>query len=134
MIESEWIFPDGIEYACGGDNLIVHEIAVKYFIRGLQFQDTSLHSTLVKEVDDFYWDHGARSLYTDYAIRRLGWIKVGTSIWHNITYAGYDWQSDLVRPYDESGYHIVNKYFSSSSLLTLKCDILLAIRNGRHHY
>lgn len=134
MIESGWIFPDGTEYVCGGDNLIIHDVAVKRFIHGLQFQDSSLHSMLEKEIDDFYWEHGARSLYADYAIRRLGWIKVGTSIWHNITYAGYDWQSDLIRPYEEKGYHIVNKYFSSSCFLSLKCDILLAIRNGKSSY
>lgn len=132
MIESGWIFPDGSEYVCGGDNLIIHDRAVQWFVQGLQFQDSIAQKMISKEIEDFYWEHGVRSLYADYAIRRLGWIKVGTSLWRGITYAGFDWQANLIRPYEEDGYHIKNMYLSSSCFLQLKCNILLAIRNGRN--
>lgn len=130
MIESGWIFPDGTEYLCGGDCFTTHNKVVKDFIEGLGLQDIETKKIIEKEIDDLFWERGSRNLYVDYAIRRLGWIKVGTSIWHNITYAGYDWQPDLIKPYEENGYLIENLYFSSSSYLPLKCDILLAIRNG----
>lgn len=134
MIESGWIFPDGTEYSCGGDSFTIHDLVVKRFIRGLRFQDLETQRIISKEIDDLFWKHGARNLYADYAIRKLGWIKVGTSIWHDIKYAGYDWQSDLIKPYEDRGYMPKNMYFSSSSYLPLKCNVLLAIRNGGTHY
>lgn len=134
MMESGWIFPDGTEYVCGGDNLVIHALAVKKFIRGLRFQDLEVKKRIEKEIDDFYWQHGSLNLYLNYAINRLGWIKVGSSIWHDIQYAGYDWQPDLVKPYEEIGYQLKNRLLSSSSFLPVNCDILLAIRNGEEHY
>jgi len=130
MIESGWIFPDGTEYSCGGDNFVIHELAVRNFVQGLKFQNSEAQRLISEEIDEFYFGHGSRNLYTDYAIQRLGWIKVGTSICHDIKYAGYDWQSDLIRKYDEHGYLPKNMHFSSSNYLPLKCNILLAIRNG----
>lgn len=134
MIESGWIFPNGTEYACGGDNLIMHDAVVKHFIRGLRFQDLTIQKMISKEIDDWFLEHGSVNLYSDYAICRLGWIKVGTTIWQNITYAGYDWHQDLVNVYEENGYHIQNRYLSSSCFLSLQCNILLAIKNGARHY
>ena len=130
MIESGWIFPDGTEYLCGGNCFTVHDVVVKNFINGLKSQDLKAQIMIEKEIDDLFFEYGSRDLYANYAIRRLGWIKVGTSLLHNIKYAGYDWQSDLIQPYEENGYTIENMYFSSSSYLPLKCNILLAIRNG----
>lgn len=131
MIESGWIFPDGSEYSCGGDSFTVHDMAVMRFVKGLKSQDLEIYTAIKKEIDDLYWKHGARNLYADYAIRRLGWIKIGTSIWHDIKYAGYDWQSDLIKPYEEKGYRTQNMYVSSSYYLPLKCNILQAIRDGK---
>ena len=134
MIETGWIFPDGTEYSCGGDSSTGHDLAVAKFIRGLRFQDLETQRKINQEIDDLFFEYGSRNLYSNYAIRRLGWIKVGTSIWHDIKYAGYDWQADLVKPYDECGYHPDNMYFSSNSYLPIKCNILLAIRNGGKRY
>lgn len=134
MIESGWIFPDGTEYSCGGDSCTIHDLVVMQFIRGLRFQDLDTKKIIEKEIDDLFFEYGSRNLYADYAIRRLGWIKVGTSVWHDIKYAGYDWQTHLIKPYEEHGYMPENMYFSSSCYLPLKCNIKLAILNGGKHF
>ncbi len=130
MIENGWIFPDGVEYLCGGDTFCIHDLAVMHFINGLKFQNIEAHKIISTEIDDLFWKYGARNLYANYAIRRLGWIKIGSSILHDIKYAGYDWQLDLIKPYEEHGYRTINMYFSSSNYLEIKCDILLAIKKG----
>lgn len=130
MIESGWIFPDGTEYSCGGDSWTIHDLVVMQFIKGLQFQDSETQRIIQKEIDDLREQQGSRNLYANYAISRLGWIKIGTSIWHDIKYAGYDWQDKLIKPYEENGYTPKNMYISASSYLPLKCNILRAIRNG----
>ena len=84
-----------------------------------------------KEIDDLWDKQGPREFYANYAIRRLGWIKVGSSIWPDIRYAGYAWQSNLVRPYEENGYMPRNMCLSSSSYLPLKCNVLRTIGRGK---
>ena len=134
MIETGWIFPDGTEYSCGGDSFTIHELVVEEFIRGLRFQDLDIKKQIEKEINDLFWKHGSRDLYENYAICRLGWIKVGTSVWHDIKYAGYDWQFNLIFPYAEQGYSPHNMYYSSSLYLPINCNILLAIKNGDKRY
>ena len=131
MIESGWIFPDGTEYSCGRDSFTVHDLVVMRFVKGLKSQDMETYRIVKKEIDDLYERQGSRNLYANYAIRRLGWIKIGTSIWDDIKYAGYHWQSDLIKPYEEKGYRLLNMYVSSSYYLPLKCDISRAIRDGK---
>lgn len=131
MIENGWIFPDGLEYSCGEDSFTVHDLVVMRFVEGLKSQNLETYTIIKKEIDDLYWKHGARNLYADYAIRRLGWIKIGTSIWHDIKYAGYDWQLDLIKPYEEKDYRLINMYISSSYYLPLECNIFQAIRDGK---
>jgi len=121
MIETGWIFPDGTNCPCG--DFIIHDLVVIQFINRLKLQDPETFAIVEKELDDLWKKQGSRNLYSTYAIRRLGWIKVGTSIWHNITYAGYDWQTDLIQPYLENNYHPQNLGLSSTSYLPLKCKV-----------
>lgn len=134
MIETGWIFPDGTEFSCGGYSFIMHDYAVEAFIRGLRFHDLEIKKQIEKEIDDLLWKYGTLDAYEDYAIRRLGWIKVGTSLLRDIKYAGYDWQSNLIFPYEEQGYFPNNMYYSSSSYLPINCNILLTIKNGGIRY
>ncbi len=131
MIESGWIFPNGTECPCGDDSLLIHDLVVIHFIKGLKFQDSKSFEIITKELDDLWDKQEHREFYTNYAIRRLGWIKVGTSIWHDIRYAGYDWQSDLIKPYEENGYMPRNMCLSSSSYLPIKCNVLRTIGQGK---
>lgn len=131
MLETGWIFPDGTEDQCGVCYCSSHEQEVFQFIRGLKFQNPEIKKIIEKEIDELYWKKGSDNLYSIYAIQRLGWIKVGTSILQEIKYAGYDWQIDLIKPYEEKGYKLVNMCFSSSEFLPLSCNILKAIREGR---
>ena len=130
MIETGWIFSDGTEYPCGVDGFTVHDLVVIQFIKGLKLLEPETYAIIKKEIDDLWDRQGSRNLYANYAINRLGWIKVGTSIWHNIIYAGYDWQSDLVKPYVENNYIPQNKCLSSNSYLTLNLDVQLTLRKG----
>ena len=146
MIDSGWIFPDGTEYFCDKNK---HDLIVSMFIRGLRFQDLETQKKINQEInqeinqginqgiDDFL--HGStdrfsnnvlrRLVLKNYALRKLGWIRVDSKIQH-INYAGYDWQAKLVNPYDEYGYETDNRHLSSSFYLPIKCNILLAIKNG----
>ena len=130
MIETGWVFPDGTDYPCGVDGFTVHDLVVIHFIKGLKLQDPQAFAIIQKEIDNLYEKQGSRNLYASYAINRLGWIKVGSSIWHNIIYAGYDFQSDLVKPYVENNYIPQNKHLSSSSYLKLNCDVQSTLRKG----
>ena len=131
MIESGWIFPDGTEYSCGDDNWMFHDLVVIHFIQGLKFLDSKSFEIIKKEIDDLWDKQGPNQFYANYAIRRLGWIKVGSSIWHDIRYAGYDWQHELIRTYEENGYMPRNMYLSSTSYLSLKCNVLRTIGRGK---
>jgi len=130
MIETGWIFPDGTDYPCGVDGFTIHDLVVIKFIKGLKSQEPEAFAIITKEIDDLLEKHGSRNVYANYAINRLGWIKVGTSIWHDIIYAGYDWQSDLIKPYVDNNYMTQNKGLSSSSYLKLNCDVRLTLRKG----
>lgn len=133
MIENGWIFPDGTEFECGNFPFTIHDWVVKKFIEGLKLQDLETQKIIQKEIEDLFFTLNfskKKTLYSDYAISRLGWIKVGTSIWHDIKYAGYDWQTELVKPYEDAEYRPVNMCISESSYLHIKCDIRLAIMNG----
>ena len=134
MIEVGWITPDGTEIRCGGDSWIVHELAVKKFIRGLRFQNLELKKIIDKEINDLFWKRGSKNLYSLYAIERLGWIKIGAGVWYGIQYAGFDWQEDLLFPYREAGYSINNLHLSSKTYLEVSCNIILAIKNGNKMY
>ncbi len=131
MVEFGWIFPDGTEYNTGFD---IHETAVEEFIRGLRFFDLKLKRQFDDELEDLFFDEGGSYYRSNFAIRRLGWIKVGQIPFHVIKYAGYDWQSDLVAPYEEQGYQIDNLYERRCDYIPIKCNILLAIRNGSERY
>lgn len=85
---------------------------------------------MMKEIDDLFFQFGSKDLYVNYAIERLGWIKIGTSVWHTVTYAGFDWQRQFIEPYIEGGYGLSNKYISSANYLKIDCNILRAIREG----
>ena len=130
MIEIGWITPDGTEIRCGGDSWIVHDLAVIKFIRGLRFLNLDLKKKIDEEIEELFFKCGSRDLYSSYAIKRLGWIKVGAGVWHGIQYAGFDWQNAMVYAYEEAGYNIDNLYLSSNSYLAINCNILLAIKNG----
>ena len=128
MIETGWIFPDGTEYPCGGDCLTIHEAVPKYFINGLP--DSAVKAQIQEEIEELLFK--CRDPYSRFAICRLGWIKVGTSVRHDIKYAGYDFQSELVAPYEECcGYYLDNMYCSSDEYLPIEgCDIVQTINNG----
>lgn len=126
MLERGWIFPDGTEYDCGID---IHDAVVSKFIDGLEFFDKEIYDKIYKEVDDLFWEHiGAKNLYSDYAIERLGWIKVGTSVWHNLVYAGYDWQEELIEPYENEEYSIIGRWHESESYFPIDCDVVKVIQ------
>ena len=126
MIEEGWIFPDGNEYEIGG--LDIHTNPVQRFVEGLQFQNKKLYEQIDAEIEEIFFKH--RDPYTHYAITRLGWIKVGTAGLPYITIAGYDWQYDLVAPYEKNGFSISDMCCSPKNYLELKCNILRAIRQG----
>ena len=130
MMETGWIFPDGTEYPCGGDYLKIHEVVPKYFINGLP--NSAIKEQIEEEIDELFFK--CRDPYSRFAIEKLGWIKVGTSIRRVITYAGYDFQSELVAPYEEcGGYYLDDMYYSSDQYLPMDMDgrsIVQAINEG----
>ena len=128
-MKTGWIFPDGTSYPCD-DGFTMHDLVVMQFIRGLKSVQPDTFATIQKEIDDLWDKQGSRNFYANYAINRLGWIKVGSSILHNITYAGYDWQSGLIEQYVEDDYTPQNRGLSSSSYLPLNCDIRLILKKG----
>ena len=128
-MESGWIFPDGTEYLC--NCFTVHSKIVQDFIQGLEFQNLEKFKKISQEIEDLQFEYGTHQLYENYAIRKLGWIKVGTSYLHIITYAGYDWQSELVKPYENLEYVLENQFYSSSNFMPINCNILSTIRKGK---
>ena len=125
MLERGWIFPDGTEYDCGID---IHDAVVSQFIDGLEIFNKEIYDKIQKEIDDLSWKCGLRNLYSDYAIEKLGWIKVGASVLHNLQYAGYDWQEELVEPYEKEGYSILGRWCESESYFPIECNVVKVIQ------
>ncbi len=134
MITDGWIFPDGTEYYCGGESFEIHDTVVIDFIRGLRFYDLELKLKLDKMIEDLFFKYGGRDLYPNFAVERLGWIKVSSLIIQRFDYAGFDWQQDLIKPYEDQGFTPNNWYRSSSLYIPTKCNYRLAIRNGGERY
>jgi hypothetical protein len=124
MMERGWIFPDGTEYDCGID---IHDAVVSKFIDGLEFFDKEIYDKIQMEIEGLSHKYGLRNLYSDYAIERLGWIKVGASVWHNLQYAGYDWQEELIESYEKE-YSIIVRGGGSESYLPIDYDVVKVIQ------
>ena len=90
--------------------------------------DKEIYDKIYKEIDDLFWEYGSKNLYSNYAIERLGWIKVGTSVWHNLVYAGYDWQQVLVEKYENEGYGIIAKWHSEENYFPIDCDVVKVLQ------
>ena len=127
MIEHGWIFPDGTEYSFEG----THEGPAKWFISGLKFQDLEKSKIIEEEIDKLFDNKPspiqAGAVCTKYAICRLGWIMVTKTPLKSITYAGYDWQDKLVKPYLDKAVFIKG----TSNYIPLTCDFSKAIQEGK---
>jgi hypothetical protein len=126
MMERGWIFPDGTEYDCGID---IHDAVVSKFIEGLEIFDKEIYDKIQMEIEGLSHKYGLRNLYSDYAIEKLGWIKVGTSVFHNLQYAGYDWQEELIEPYEKEEFSIIGRWHESESYFPIDCDVVKVIQH-----
>ena len=89
MILSGWILPDGSEIKCVSNSTLNGHIAVlkKYF-----------NVTNSKDLSSIALD--------DYAITKLGWIKVINGYYKYVFYKGED-NYNMIKHYEEFGYTLV---------------------------
>lgn len=131
MIENNgWIFPSGEEIDLEKEGIWWHQLVITRFISGLKSQNPQAYEIINKEMEELGEKPGSRAII-EFAITRLGWIKVGAAAWHEVSYAGYDWQSDLVREYEEDGWSLKSLHFPSKDYLNINCKYYLRIVRGR---
>ena len=105
MLVSGLIFHDGTYYPCESSNSFSHTDIFLAFFEGLRIKNISLYFDL-KEIYEKYVGNECNGFienaYTDFPIKFLGWIKVGTSLERNIVYAGYKFQEKYLEDYNFS--------------------------------
>ena len=114
MISCGWIFPDGTEYDLD-EELRGHYLVFEHFFNWLQGTDEALYNQILNEMNDPHWLMNIDC----YAIMRLGWIRVGHADRMVVECAGFSFQEEYIRPYEEANWIIESEGMSDKYFIKI---------------
>ncbi len=107
MIMSGWILPDMFEVKCiSCDNLCGHKEVVKRYLLKLKERDTERFSEIMKEYFKLRTQKKVLDL-EDFAVIKLGWIKVINFPIKIVFYSLESPTEFLVKSYEKIGYSLI---------------------------